>query len=180
MAPLFEIPVYRLSKAAWLDQTHRRIAKRKAMLQADGVIWGEGDPPRLDAFARLAEKVVPWHYNEVVGWVRLYWNGPGPVVKGYLHEVGALTLDGWRARKRFQRGYHPHPFVGGEPTNKALEIWLARDQTDGEIYHDLREALLGVVALTGDMPRRHIDLDAFDTVGPALRWRQVVGLAEHH
>ncbi|HSH61668.1 MAG TPA: hypothetical protein VK988_18875 [Acidimicrobiales bacterium] len=47
---------------------------------------------RANTWARYVERPYGWQYNEVLAWVRLLWDGPGPVFKGYLCDDGQLIL----------------------------------------------------------------------------------------
>lgn len=64
------------------------------------------------------------------------------------------------------------------PVYKVMENWVLDDQTDSEILQDVREGLVTIVGPEGPLPGRHIDLRAFDGVGPLLRWRRLVGLPD--
>lgn len=177
---LFEIPVYRITEDAWVEDVSARTAQwAEADLQrrADhGLPITDHTRHEAEMWARYAERVYGWRYNEVIGWVGVLWDGPGPAIKGYLWQVGKPTLIAWEPRRRYQRGFHPFPFFGGVPTNKLFELWVHHDDSDSAVYHRLREELANVVARDGDLPRRHIDLSAFDTTGPHVRWRHLLGL----
>ncbi len=134
------------------------------------------DRIRANSFARYVERPYGWQYNEIIGWVRLLWDGPGPVIKGYLWQVGKKTLDGGEARHRYQRGFIPFPFVYGKPLYKVLEEWFDSTQTDLQVYEQLRAGLLRIVDRNGALPRRHIDPEVFDTLAPQVRWRRLLSL----
>ena len=176
---LFEIPVYRVSEDAWLDDAAIRLdawaAGDLARRAEHGLPKTEGDRLNAQMWARWAERVYGWRYNEVIAWVALLWDGPGPVIKAYLWRVGKPTLTAWEPRRRFRRGFHPFPFFGGI-SDKAFELWVSADDSDAAVYRRLRDKLAGIVAPGGDLPRRHIDLTSFDTIGPHVRWRHLLGL----
>jgi hypothetical protein len=177
---MFEVPVYRVTPDAWQkDATERirRYAEADVQRRADcGLPVTDHDRLRADMWARYAERVYCWRYNEVIAWVGLLWDGPGPVIKAYLWQVGKPTPEAWEPKRRYQRGFHPFPFFGGVPANRAFEVWAHRDDSDYAIYERLRDRLSDIVAARGDLPRRHIDLTAFDRIGPHVRWRRLVGL----
>jgi hypothetical protein len=182
--PLFEIGVYRLSPDDWYAELESRITQREQ--EFTETAWPflgrqpsaeEHDRFRCTAneWARGIERVYGgWQYNETVGWVRLYWDGPGPVVKGYLWHVGYKKVNSG-PRRRFQRGFIPFPFIYGEAVNnKVLEEWFDDRQTDREIYKQLRQGLVQIVARDGELPGRHLDLSMFDAVGPTVRWQGLI------
>lgn len=118
-----------------------------------------------------------WQFNEVIAWVRLLCNGPAPVIKGYAREVGARGDSiSWKSRRSFRRGFTPFPFGGGEPTHKVIDVWFDMDETDNEIYEDLRRPLVGLTDRGQPFHRRHLDLSIFDIVRPRIRWREFMGM----
>ena len=177
--------IYRLSRQIWQTELEGRIGRREQEFTELYWPFTEQRPPTAEgqaqfrrtanAWARGVERVYGgWTYNEVVGWVHLYWNGPGPVVKGYLWQVGHKSVDS-RPRRRFQRGFIPFPFIYGEAANnKVLEEWFNETQTDSAIYEQLRDALMQIVGSDGELPGRHLDLSIFDVVAPKIRWRDVL------
>ncbi len=177
---VFEIAIYRVPLDEW--DTDASVRVKSVERQFLSAWFDHGKEPstrdRLNAnmYARYSERPFNWQYNEVIGWVRLMWDGPGPVIKGYLWQVGKKTLEGGEARRRYQRGFVPFPFVSGYPMNKVVEEWFEVSQSDTDIYEQLRRGLLRVVDRNGDLPRRHIDLRIFDAVSPYVRWRDLVGL----
>jgi hypothetical protein len=178
---VFELAVYRLPLEEWrADASHRTATYERRSLDEFAELGGtepDEEIRRLAArFARYQERPYEWRYNEIVGWVRLLWDGPGPVIKGYLWQVGTKSLDGVRPRKRYQRGFVAFPFGGGMPMCKVLEEWFGASQSDAEIAEQLRQALVSVVEETPTLKRRHVDLDIFDTLAPHVRWRQLLGL----
>lgn len=127
--------------------------------------------------ARAIEQPYAWQYNEIVGWVRLRWDGPGPVVKGYLFPVATWGPGGLREKRHFRRGFKAFPFDYGDPTWKVLEEWFDASDSDADIYERLRDALLAITAEDRYLRRRHVDLRTFDAVAPHVRWRELIRLA---
>lgn len=179
---VFEVAVYRVAPDVWAADSAERVEATErdhiAVWLDRGKTPTAEDKMRANMYARYAERPYGWQYNEVVGWIRLLWDGPGPVVKGYLWQVGKKTLRGGEPRRRYQRGFIPFPFVDGEPQRKVLEEWLSPGLTDGEIRAQLRRALLQIVAPDGDLPRRYIDLSVFDALAPYVRWRALLKLED--
>jgi len=179
-AYVFELAVYRVDRGAWERDASLRIeAREKASLTTLLDLGKEPsahDRSRVKELALHVECPYDWQYNEVIGWIRLMWDGPSPVIKGYLWQVGKKTLQGGASRRRYQRGFIPFPFVYGEPLFKVLEEWFDRGQTDLQIYEQLRTGLIRVVGATGYLPRRHLDLRVFDALAPHVRWRAMLDL----
>ncbi len=167
-AEFFEIAFYRITHEAWLDDVTRRVSTRVAAALA-AYPDPEAERPRQMILAEQIERPHPWQYNEVVGWVRLLWDGPGPVIKGYLSRVG---------RERYRRGFRPYPFGLGYPINKVLEVWLAANASDTEIYRRLRAELLGLTRSDGPLPGRSADLRSFDAIAPYVQWRELIQLPD--
>lgn len=179
----FELAVYRVSPEAWFEDTSQRLSRRTEVMLLPKIEKGmeihEDDRIWADTWSRRAEKVYGWDYNEVIGWIRVLWDGPGPVVKAYAWEVGHVgdAQHDWKRRRRYQRGFTPFPFFGGVPIFKVGETWLDDRQSDEEIYQEIRACLCAVVAKDGAFPKRHLDLRIFDNVAPFMRWRELVGFA---
>ena len=178
---LFEIAIYRVAEDDWSRDLRERLERRREALlrpmAEKGMPIHEKDRIWADSLARHAEKVYGWNYNEVIAWVRVIWDGPGPVIKGYMWQVANPHADESKVfRKQYRRGFTPFPFLGGMPVYKVMENWVLDDQTDSEILQDVREGLVTIVGPEGPLPGRHIDLRAFDGVGPLLRWRRLVGM----
>lgn len=179
---VFDVPVYRVAPEAWEADALKRVRAKEVALAVqlfDGREPAEEERARTSTWARYAEYPYGWRYNEVVGSVRLLSDGPGPVVKGYLWRVGKKTFGGWKPLARYQRGFKPFPFFGGE-AYKVLEVWASDGDKDEEIYDRLRGQLVAVVLPEGELPRRHIDLSVFDVIGPLVRWRQLLGLDQRY
>lgn len=177
---VFEIAVYRVDPEVWNADALRRTAEHESRLLAPCLDHGgkpsASDRIRADTLARHAERPFEWQYNEVVAWVRLIWDGPGPVIKGYLWQVGRKSLNGGEARRRYGRGFVPFPFVYGEPLKKVFEEWIGVGQADDTVYKQIRRGLTRIVDRDGDLPGRYIDLRAFDAVAQYVRWRHLLNL----
>lgn len=181
--PLFEVPVYRVSEERyWADVLPAVETWSRSYLDrrlSAGASPTTTDRVHADSWARYALKVTDWRYNQVLAWARLYWDGPGPVVKCYGWIVGDLGLDGAAVRARYGRNFKPYPYVFGDPTWKLFENWFSDEDSDRDIFDQLRRSLLSVTRTEGRPLRgRHVDLSAFDEVGRYVRWRQVIGLEE--
>ncbi len=165
--PLFEIGVYRLSKACWLAERRDRRAREEAAAEARWHLSPDEARHCVDA----SEKYWGWEYNEIAAWLRLMWDGPGPMIKAYLWAVG---VDARRPRKRLSWRSTRYPFLPGDPAHKVFEVPFAPASTDSEIYERLHTELERCD--TELQFGGHVDLDAFRTTGPHVRWRAAIGL----
>lgn len=163
MREFMEVAVYRVSLDRWVQELRDRIRPALERWKAEHPD-ASGDEVRrqqglLEEFATRGER---HPYNQVVAWVRLEATGDG-VVKGY-----AWGLPQTRVMRDFRRAY--------EYKHKVLEVWFHPGDSSDDICRELREALVGLVAASGPFPKRHVDLDAFDGLGPFVDWHQLVGL----
>jgi len=180
-ATLFELAIYRVDPESWTQDAETRIELKRQEYRNSFPQLGKIADTRATEIAnrviRFNERPVEWEYNEVIGWLRVIWAGPGPVIKGYVWQVGHPRFDDSIAfRRRYQRGFKPYPFVGGYPICKALEDDFYDDQSNQEIFSQLRETILNIVGSQGWFPNRYIDLHSFDSVGPHLNWHAILRL----
>ena len=105
-------------------------------------------------------------YNQVVAWLRLVWDGPGPAVKGYAYQV---------SQRRIVRNFKPGRFNW---RGKVLEAWFTNDDTSKEIAVEIRKRIANTGSKGKIFHRRYIDLEAFDSLAPHLDWRNLLGLRE--
>ena len=91
MDVLFEIPVYRVSPDDWLEEVERFAAKARAAYLRQVPVGQEPNPRSVEHFERMLLASngynVPYEYNQVVGWVRVEWDGPGPFIKAYAYKI---------------------------------------------------------------------------------------------
>jgi hypothetical protein len=100
--------------------------------------------------------IPPWDYNYVIAWVQLF--GLPDYIKGYL----------WHQ----ETSRRPRRTIMVCDGNKDLELPIV-SQSSSDVYHELRSKLLDVCQEHFG-PRCHIDLEAFDAIGPAVDWRAVL------
>ena len=165
---LFEIGVYRLSLDAWLEERERERSQAVRRMTTQGATERSAE-----AAASWGVRYQCWEYNQIVGWIRLLWDGPGPVVKAYLWQVG---VSAHRAQRRFDHRFRPFPFLSGNPSHKLFEEWFDRDTPDADIYRRLLAQLRRTTKPGGDVERMHVDLEAFETVGPHTGWAAAIGI----
>jgi hypothetical protein len=174
---LFEVAFYRVSRDAYWDDASERVERRyEELTKGRALPISEDDEIGLRQGALFSERVHGWEYNEVVAWLRAIWDGPGPAVKTYLWWVSAPRYPMFEPRKRFARGFVPHPFTGGIPIYKAFECWFDDADTDNTIRAELRSRVVALAGRRGDLHGRHPDLSLFDSMAPHIRWREAIGL----
>lgn len=158
---LFEVPIYRVSPAGWHTEVEGTIEKYRQQS-----IYTE--PQKRDEYAyRMAELergYGPATYNQVIAWVRVVWDGPGPVIKFYLYRV---------KQKRIMRNFKPERY---EWQGKTAELWFTPDQSSSEIAAEVRAELEKLTDKGADFAGRCVDMEAFDAIAPNLDWQRLLQL----
>jgi hypothetical protein len=97
----------------------------------------------------------PWHYNQAIGWLRLFVCG------------SQLRGDLWFSRlKRFPRRMARHQL---SLQGKAFELWLPPESSSSQIAAALREELLRFQSeFRGG--KCVLDLECFDGISPFVDW----------
>jgi phosphoenolpyruvate synthase/pyruvate phosphate dikinase len=173
---LLEIAFYRTTPAKWSEEKAERdrAREKEVRMRNEGVLSTDN----IDALARRINEYENWYsrtYNDIVAWVRVIWDGPGPAVKGYAFKAGVKASPP-RARNRFQRGFRASPFLFGIPTGKVFEAWFSASDTDESIFTVLRDEVVNLGRPGKDLARRHPDLQILDSIGHHLPWRRLIGL----
>ena len=162
---LFEIPVYRVSPEQWRrEQTDREerffaCAPVRDLPLTDKQKWRIRDALRGQRGG--------YHHNEIMGWVQVVWDGPGPVIKCYHQRV---------AVRRVTRTFRQQRF--GD-VGKVAELWFDRAATSAEIAADIRNALLAESSGRGSLAGRFLDLECFDALAPVLDLRGLLRLDQN-
>lgn len=160
---LFEIPVYRMSHAAWHSEVNESIQRFEQLSSHTDPIKRHEHALRLAVLDRGYQSPT---YNQVVAWLRLVWDGPGPVVKGYAYRV---------SQQRIVRNFKPRRFNWH---GKVLEAWFTNDDTSKEIAAEIRKSIVDTSSKGNIFHRRFIDLEAFDSIASHLDWRNLLRLQE--
>jgi hypothetical protein len=162
---LFEVPVYRTSVEKWaqlLEETRHTVAV--AYMRQ----WPQASEQSLTRHVQGYLSAVgldaPWLYSQVIAWVRVVWNGPGPVIKAYAHRIPHQRIPVNFKTDRYD-------YLG-----KIFESWFHDDDSSNQIYSTVRSQLSKTVGTSGIFRQRFIDLEAFDTVSQHLNWRTAIGL----
>jgi hypothetical protein len=160
---LFEVPVYRISKAAWHNEVNESVQQFEQSSSHTDPIKRHDHALALAALDRGYQSPT---YNQVIAWLRLVWDGPGPVVKGYAYRV---------PQQRIVRNFKTGRFNW---RGKVLEVWFTRDDTSKEIAGEIRKSIVDTSKKGNIFYLRYIDLEAFDSLAPHLDWRNLLGLKE--
>lgn len=160
---LFEVPVYRVSPDRWREEQDEG---------GEELLWEWEEAaisaPDLDVRARwlYRNEQGPYEFNQVVAYLQLVWDGPGPVVKGIVYAVD---------QRQFTRNFHrTKPFRW---VREVLALQFLPTQSSSEIAGNLISAVEGLTETEPDFKRRFIDSAPLRTVANAVDWRQVLGLA---
>jgi hypothetical protein len=160
---LFQIPVYRVSRERSEQDVLKYVAAAlKGLERAAG---GRSiDREHHSAYAELTiTRGLPWAYNQVMGWIEVEWNGPGPVIKATGFKVSVT-----RIQRHFTRDYRWMP-------GNLIECWF-HDESSVEIAAAVREEIVALTKPGSTFAGRYVDLNAFDAVAPGLDWRRLLGL----
>jgi hypothetical protein len=163
MTEFMEVAVYRVSIDDWGKEVDERIRPVVELYQRDFPgATGEDVQRRRRIAEGLAAGHLPYPYNQVIAWVRLETKGEGVV------KENAWALPQKRIERLFVRRY--------EYRHKVIETWFRQSDSSDAVFNGLRNPLVALTARDGPFPRRHVDLDAFDGIGPFVDWRRLVGL----
>lgn len=159
----FEIAIYRVAEERFQRQFEAAWTKTKVGIDANY----EGAAPQ-DRLAYFKDYVwrdfgMPWRYNQVIGWIRLYVLGNQ--IRGEL----------WRHQaKRYQRNIARRRY---ECEGKAFELYVYPEDSNKAIAERLREELLSFQNELGN-GRFVLDLQCFDSLAPSIDWHLLLGMSE--
>ena len=174
MGPLdiFEIPVYRRSPDEYWLETERlrdRYVSNVKSLHVDTGFW-----QRLSADKRNEEIAIwtasfnqsddgkPWKYNDIVGYITL--------IAGLNQIKGEYWfVDAKRLRRDLKRKVFTY-------RDKVIEVWIDPQDSSKATFEMIRESILEV-AKRKRFKDRHIDLEAFDNIGPYVDWGSLTSIA---
>jgi len=163
MAPeryLFDLAIYRISEKKFIERYSADLER-----YYDSTWPGQG---RNAVPQELQESVdghfwenygMPWRFNQVVGWLRIYTLGSQ--VRGELWFTEATRL----VRRR-----SPPPMRW---RGKAFELHTFIEETSEEIFLNVRAEIEREIRALG---RRRIvvDLECFENVAPRLDWKELL------
>ncbi len=160
----YDLPVYRLEQNKYYDDMDKYIKKKFA---SDDMItrkyYDRNRPQKeLRKEALRNEYGGAWDFNEIIGYIRLYFYGAQ--VRGEYWKINAKRIV--RSRKRF--------YIYKE-WNIAAEVNIDIKSTNSVIYADICKY---ICRCKEELKNRFIDDQKFKTLGPFINWRQV--FEAHH
>ena len=157
----FEIPIYRISHDRFNQEYDDALLRHwENFAQLSGYTRDNiPETSRLHVEQHFWETYGgPWHYNQVIGWVRLYILG--------LQVRGDL----WRmVGKRYTRKSRNQIRLIG----KILEIHFGRSESSEEILTRV-EQRLQLIRNEWHKSKRVLDLECFQTLAPCINWRALL------
>ena len=161
--PISEIPIYRTSLAAWCEERRDEESKMRRDMKES---YGNSRWP-LPVFASdeavdavLAYQHRGWHYNETVGWIRIF--------------VSRQKIWGefFVCKERVSKTLRHKNF---EWQGKAFETGTFSEDSSADIFFRIcRE--LDRVSNERWCKDRHMDKDGFLLAGVVMNWRKLTGL----
>ena len=153
----FEIPIYRVCETLFHSEFDRdqaaHLDKQRRLGRVEPGQLPDWELQVKDGFWKSYG--MPWQFNQVVGWLRLFRLG---------HQLrGDLWLS---SAKRFLRvpGHKRFELVG-----KAFEIWVESKSTDEAIVSRLRDEFKELERNYSSR-KLTLDLECFDSIAPFIRW----------
>ena len=160
----FEIPIYRCDQ----NQHTKEIEKERKNYIASRLQFAPKLPQETYKQIRTSAKNdfnvhhwYPWRYNEIVGWIRLYVDG--------TRIVGEL----WFVKKRISKNLIKKRFYYVEM--KFIELCFDDNESSVKIFEKVTNELRQLNSKRS-LRKRYIDIEMFQTIGPFIDWRQLLGL----
>lgn len=155
----FEIAVYRVAEEEFQRQFEAAWAKKKVGIDAN--YEGAAPQDRLAYFKDYfwRDFGMPWRYNQVIGWIRLYVLGNQLRGELWLHQA-----------KRYQRVMGRRCY---QSEGKAFELSVYPEDGNETIVSKLREELLAFQKEFG-RGRYVLDLECFDALAPVIDWHHLL------
>jgi len=157
----FEIGIYRCTEDKYGAEVEIATEKHIKWLWAGSGIIPD---PTCESYKRAEQSAWekcggPWHYNQSIGWLRLFVLGS---------KIGA---DLFFTEKRIQRNVRHKEF---RYAKKAFEIFFLREHSSEKIHQKICTTL---VELNQEKPfrNRYLDVEAFNNIGPYIHWRKLIG-----
>lgn len=148
---LIDIPVYRVSRDQWVKEREEDFGR-----------WAGPLTDRVRSL--LLDRNGDFAYNQIVGWIQVVRAGSAGHVKGYYFGVSA---------KRIGRRFRQEKFA---ERGKVLECHFYRSERSVDIMGELRAALITQAQEHRILKNRYLDLEVFDSLAPALKAYELLGL----
>jgi hypothetical protein len=150
---LFELPVYRVSLEQWHREKNERAERSRRDYKAIGCNVSDNAIHQIMWYHHGG---VRYPYNQIIGWLRVTWDGPSPVIMAYAYQMKG---------KRYAPNFKPRHF---EPLGNAFVLDFENGAESNMIVTEIRAAALGTVKRNGQFSGRWIDLEAFETLAPVI------------
>ena len=158
----FELPIYRCSERPFYSKYARDLEAHLAAL------WPPNTPPNILAELRpLAEDHFrkryggPWHFNQTVGWIRLYTLGTQ--IRGELWLTSEKSLVRRPQHKRIEK-------IG-----KVFEYHPDSNDSSAEIAKKTRKELVEAVKSIRN-GRLILNLECFDNLAGHIDWGALIAI----
>ncbi|MBE0514409.1 hypothetical protein [Sulfurimonas sp.] len=153
---IFELPVYRLSEKEYFSEQESRYKKHYKE-----VFTKNGRVKSLVSFEDYFEKALRfddiWKYNEIIGYIRLYFSGHQ--IRGEYYQHNVIHI---RKTRKKHFAYKTHKL--------APEINILK-MSDEEIY----TSIINYIDSCGiELENRYIDADSFRQIGKYVQWNYLI------
>lgn len=152
-----DLPVYRICEESYLAELDRKFFKepRERWL----LIAGKPQPRESEEFYQnhIYEKYGPWQFNEIVGYIRLYFRG-SQILGAYFSAEKKRTL--LTRKKTFT--YRTHKLAYEQ------QIWPTDQNDNRKIWEEIQSY---VERCKRELKKgRVIDTSQLETIGPHVDW----------
>ena len=164
---LFDIAIYWCDEATFNAKYDQKSKAERERIKREWEARGfQLKPEDIDRHERLLwqQLMMPWKYNQIVGWVRIYIFGNQ--LRGDYWLIEAKRFGPTLKKKRFiHRG-------------KAFELWLHAKETNKQLFGRMLNRLrkLEEVDLKYNPRTRRcvLDLECFESLGRFVNWRRMM------
>ncbi len=160
----FEIPIYRCDQNQYTKETEKALENHIARRLQFAPELPQNIYERIRTSAENDFNINQWYswrYNEIIGWIRLYANG--------TRIIGEL----WFVKERISKNLVKKRFRYVEM--KFIELCLDGNESSVKIFEKVTNELRQLNRKRS-LRKRYIDIEAFQTIGPFIDWRQLLGL----
>jgi hypothetical protein len=156
------VPVYRVSPERWQKEQDEELAE----------FVRHPDPPNPELpqkwLERWTQHLLDLHggypYNQIIGWIQVRWVGPFGHIKFYYYRVSTSRIGRYFRQGRYvERG-------------KITDFRVGYYDTSAAMLGKIREELVRKTQSGGSLKGRHLDLELFDVLAPAVEIRKILQL----
>lgn len=157
---LFDLAIYRLSEDHFIERYKSDLEKKFFKIWPDQERYAVSKELQQSIENHFWETYgMPWRFNQVIGWLRIY--SLGSQVRGELWLTEA---------KRLVRRRSPPPVRW---KGKAFELHTSSEESSEQILSNIRREINRAMK---DLGRKQlvIDLECFENVAPKLDWKYLL------